>query len=204
MRQNHSIPKAILWVVLVGVFGITACDSSSTPTTPTLEPAETYAYGASQIPTGMILFAELAYSDDCSEQCRCPVVEPPRRVYEWTSPNQLCIYEDFYNEYFPEPTSDISSISVLGLFGYGRYDEGLSLINALPYNEFHIPIYSVDSNGVIVIGLEGREYFLNPGQSWVNSYSSKSEPPAGCSIYHWERFTNYGLLEHQDINPCAY
>ncbi|MBI5841756.1 MAG: hypothetical protein HZB19_16830 [Chloroflexi bacterium] len=224
MRLNYLIPKAILWVILVGVFGITACNSSSTaatqttvfpvaatdiidaplsdPPTPALEPAENYASGVSQIPTGMYLFVELSTYDERSEQCQCPAVEPPKWVYKWSSSSELCIEEYFYNLYFPDPTSIVSSTSVLGLFGYGRWQEVLSAINTLPYNEYYIPIYSADSDGVIVIGLQGKEYFLKPGQSWVDSGRFKREPPAGCSISYVNKLTNYGLLNRQRIQPC--
>jgi hypothetical protein len=207
MTLEFSFPKEIWLVTLAGIFVMTACISSNIPTTlavsptPILKRVEYFTIGFSQIPNNMYLFVEDYYSDECSEQCNCPVVEPPKRIYELTSAGELCMDEHIYKQLFPDEGSNSSSGSFLGLFGYGRWREGLSAIYTLPFNYYDIIIHSVGPDGIIVIGLQGEEYFLKPGESWFNSGSYKREPPAGCIKSYSERITNYGLLDRQQIKP---
>jgi len=206
-----------LLLMVAGIFGMTACSPSfssaiqtanvketqiSAAPTPALESAENYPTGISQIPMGKYLFVELSIYDDCSEECDCPVVEPPRSVYEWSSSGELCMDEYFYQHYFTDSTEAVPPPSILGFFGYGRWREEFSAINTLPYNEYYIPVYSIDSNGVIVIGIKGKKYFLEPGQTWVDSGQYESEPPVGCIIYYTNTMRNYGLLMEDQIHPC--
>jgi hypothetical protein len=209
--------RKIVWLaIIILMLGITACSSPSAttqatdipaamatisiPPTPDLEPAENYADGTSDIPAGMIVFVELYTSSDCSWQCQCPVVEPPRQIYEWSSPGNLCTLDEYlYNSYFLTSTSTISPTAIAGLFGYGRWHEKLSAINAFPYEEYYIPIYGANADGSIVVGLQGKKYFLKPGQSWTDSGTYKDEPPAGCSKSYMDRLTNYGFVKREDI-----
>jgi hypothetical protein len=165
-----------------------------------LESAKDYVVGASEIPAGMYLFVTADTYDECSQgKCGCPVVEAPRWVYEWSPEGNLYINPSLYQEYSSNFTD--SSTSFLGLFGYGQWRDNLSAITALPYTESGITIYSVDSDGVIVIDLQGKPYLLKPGQRWliIGSYESYAE--AGCSIRYETRLTNYGLLNRQQIRP---
>ena len=167
-----------------------------------LDPAENYQIGVSQIPTGLYLFVEAYTIDECSQgQCGCPVVEPPRSAYVWNSVGDLLVNTYYYQKYFSDSTSTVSSTSLLGLFGYGEWRENLSAINSLPYNEYDTTIYSVDLDGGIVIDIQGKAYLLKPGQSWLKSGSYPSYVQEGCRVHYEMRLTNYGLLKRQQILP---
>jgi hypothetical protein len=213
MKLNSTSLKSITATVII-VLMVGACNYSGTPTatpnvattplpvppTPALEPAEDYVIGASHIPHGMVLFVEANTFDECSlGKCGCPVVEPPRQAYKWNSKGDLCVEEDFYEQFFPDPTSTVSSTSFQGLFGHGEWLEDLSPIHTLPYNEYGINILSINSDGVIVVDIQGKAYDLKPGQSWVASGSYISYKEKGCSLSYETRFTNFGLLKRQQI-----
>lgn len=113
----------------------------------------------------------------------------------------MYVDEYFYQQYFPDPTGTVSSTSFLGLFGYGEWRENLSAIKTLPYSEYGTTVYGVDSDGVIVIDVQGKAYLLKPGQSWLFGGSYMSYAEEGCSVHYETRLTNYGLLERQQFQP---
>jgi hypothetical protein len=169
--------------------------------TPNLELAENFSIGTSDTPEGKYLFIELHEYDSCSDACQCPAVEPPMWAYEWYS-GELCLTN---NEYYDRsfPASAAAPVTpLLGFYGAGRWQERLIPITALPFEEYYLPIYSVDTDGSIVIGLQGKNYFLRPGQSWYESGTYKSEPPDGCTKYYENRLINHGLIAREQIKAC--
>ena len=215
MKQNCTSLKTIKSTLIV-VLVISACNSLQMPVstlsvtdtplpvppTAALDPAENYEIGVSQVPTGMYLFVEAYTIDECSQgKCGCPAVEPPRAVYTWNLVGDLIVNKYYYQKYFSDSTSTVSSTSLSGLFGYGEWRENLSAINTLPHNEYGTTIYSVDSDGGIVIDIQGKAYLLKPGQSWLKSGRYPSYIQEGCSVHYETRLTNYGLLKRQQILP---
>lgn len=227
MTINCSILHPTIWLILSGAFGIVACSPPTisttqtfqtpmstivvmrtlppTPPTSALELAENYVIGSSQIPADMYLFIEVSIYDECPHGfCGCPVVEPPPPAYRWTTSNELCVYPDFYpSNIVIDPTS-ASSSSVLGLFGSGQWQQRVDTIDILPYDAMGTTIYGVDSEGRIVIDVQGKSYFLQPGQSWVtgSTYISPYEP--GCNLHREERLTNHGLLKRLSLKVCKW
>ncbi len=206
--------KVISWVTLCGMLGSTACSLATSmvtatpvplPTAIALEPAVNYIAGVSQIPGDMYLFVERYYSEDCSQECVCPAVQPPAPAYGRTKPGDLCI-SHLSNIYF-DPIAAVSSGSILGLMGAGGWQEHLYAIKALPYDPGpdlpgYPPIYNVNSDGTIVIGIRGKAYYLKTGQSWFTSIKYKSGSPAGCIKSYESRFTNVGFLKRQSLKVC--
>jgi hypothetical protein len=184
--------------------------TSTIPPPPTLEPATDFVKGLSQVPTGQFLFITLRNEDLCSSECNCPVVEPPRKQYGfspsgelWLSPNQT------WDPNMRDPASVLTS-TIIGFFGYGRWNEAVYVIKALPYQTppyGEATIYSVDAQGTVVVEVQGKTYFVRPGQAWAASGDVKREPPPGCHITWTSQLSNYGLLAQAKIrigDPYTY
>jgi hypothetical protein len=145
------------------------------------------------------LFLELSEYERCSEECHCSAVEPPKWAYELSSSGACIENEDVYKEIFPAADT---AAPLLGLLGAGQWEERLFAITALPFTEYYVPIYAIASDGAVVIGIQGREYLLNPGQTWVDSGTRNNAPPAGCSVSYVNKLINHGLLQRSQIQLC--
>jgi hypothetical protein len=179
--------------------------ASIIPPPPTLEPATNFVKGLSQVPTGQFLFVTLRNEDVCSSECNCPVVEPPRKQYGFSPSGELWLSP--YD--IRDPTSILTS-TLVGLFGYGRWNERVYVIKALPYQTppyGEATIYSVDAQGTIVVEVQAKTYFVRPGQAWTEGGDVKREPPPGCHITFTSQLSNHGLLLQAKIrigDPYTY
>jgi hypothetical protein len=100
-------------------------------------------------------------------------------------------------------------------FGSG-VTSGLHPIRELPYDPgFLAAIHSVAADGTIVATIQGSDVSLAPGQSWRAEEQAGGEwlaaefgfapgsLPAGCAATVRRRFTNYGLLDDEQIRLSA-
>ena len=174
------------------------------PPSPTLEPATNFVKGLSQVPAGQFVFVTLRNEDLCSSECNCPVVQPPAPQYGFSPSGELWL-----SPYSMHDPASVLTSTIVGLFGYGRWNEGAYVIKTLPYQTPYgdAIIYSVDAQGIVVVEVQGKTYFIRPGQAWTASGDVKREPPPGCHIAFTSQLSNYGLLAQAKIrigNPHAY
>ena len=164
------------------------------PLIPTLEPAVNFEKGISQVPKGFYIFIELSHRDECSPECQC-APGPVKPSYNFTTSGELVTDQ--------ENIIPALSTPIVGFFGYDRRaKDRLYVIDTMPYktppyDEF--TIYSVDAQGTATMEVDGKTYFIRPGQSWTDSGDMKREPPAGCHISYSTRLSNYGLLPQAQI-----
>ena len=108
-----------------------------------------------------------------------------------------------------DPASVLTS-TLVGFFGYGKWNERVYAIKALPYETppyGEATIYSVDAQGTVVVEVQGKTHFVRPGQAWTASGNVKKEPPPGCHISFTDQLSNYGLLAQAKIrigDPYTY
>jgi hypothetical protein len=107
-----------------------------------------------------------------------------------------------------DPASILTS-TIVGLFGYGKWNERVYVIKTLPYTPPYgeAIIYSVDAQGTVVVEVQGKTYFIRPGQAWTESGEVRREPPSGCHIAFTSQLSNYGLLAQAKIrigDPYTY
>jgi len=106
--------------------------------------------------------------------------------------------------------SSVLTSTIVGFFGYGRWNEAAYVIKALPYQTppyGEAIIYSVDAQGAIVAEVQGKTYTIRPGQAWTEGGDVKREPPPGCHITFRSQLSNHGLLAQAKIrigDPYTY
>lgn len=189
---------------------LTACSAvppsaTAFPATPapTQTPFTDYSVGALDVPPGRFLFIEYTPNSTCSPECNCPVVEPPRNLYEFTGDG--CLWMDPEAFRGGQVLDELMDAGLTGLYGYGQWREGIYPISSLPYSAPPydvLQIYSIRSDGSVIVSIQERVMLLLPGETWSNSSLSMWESPPGCTKRYDSRLTNYGFLSREQIRTC--
>lgn len=165
---------------------------------PTLRPASNFVEGINETPSGKYLFVEYWITWDGSGNC------PNAAMIDFPGYN----YSSAKLQAYLGITANELATNTIGFLGdgdsnYGAMGGGISsdlrAIQVLPYlipNEFGT-IYSIYREGEIVAEIWDQVYWLDPGQSWVKQI--EDNPSSECHTVTTYRFTNYGLLDEDQI-----
>ena len=179
------------------------------PPTPALDLAGTYTAGRNDIPPGKYLAVEAwTNSDGKSSTGICPyaaMVDFPMYGMRGDELQSFVEPDWEYSANNPGPP-DLSK--AVGFFGNGYSNSGdmgggasshLSVIESLPYNPDNsiFTIFSAAADGTIVVQISSQVYRLKAGERWVQYW--ESQPDENCHKLDTGTFTNYGLLDGNQI-----
>jgi hypothetical protein len=194
-----------LLLVLLTACAVSTPSATVLPVTPapTPTPFTDYTMGALEVPAGQFQFIEYTSSSTCSAECNCPVVEPPRSLYELTGEGWLWVDPDAMGG--AQALTGMMDGGFSGFYGYGQWREGIYPITSLPYSAPPydvLQVYSIRSDGSAVVSIQGQVMLLLPGETWSDSSLSIWESPPGCTKRYDSRLTNHGFLSREQIHAC--
>lgn len=188
--------KFVLFLIVSGMVLAGCAKTQASP--PELVEGVDYIEGAAEVPAGKYLLVEL--KTEVTPCGRWPILmDFPNYNYQNGLLSGLASYPD---EYDPENP-------IIGYFGHyitpasGKGSgsrSGLTAFQSLPFQrtDLSITILSIQSQGTIVVEIDGAILDLDPGESW--SYRTKEK--STCWYQHERHdhtFINQGFLEESQI-----
>ena len=205
-RKFKTISIIIALLLVLPTACVTAPSSTTalpTVTVPTPASLIDYDAGTLEVPPGQFLFIEYSQSSTCSSECNCPVVEPPRSLYEFTGEGWLWMDPGAFGG--PQALTKLMDAGLPGFYGYGQWREGIYPITGLPYSAPPYEVMHIDSirsDGSVVVGIHEQILVLKSGETWSNSSLSMWESPPGCMKQYDSRLANHGFLTWEQVHAC--
>jgi len=178
---------------------------------PMLTPAVDFADGVSEVPDGQALFVEYFNFTSFGEKCPPAAIAEPWEGYYFTDrygqSSRVLRTDGHLEAPHVMPSANGSRV----LVGTGNnYWNKLSAVDSLPYvlsdngriyvggpSADQIGLRCVTKQGALVVEINGKSAWINPGQSW-----SKTEVHRDgyCWITYTSTLINHGLLLDQQIH----